>query len=274
MGFFLEKQGENIWYGKFSIFPSDIAVHAVSTRFGGHSRQPYAAMNLAMHVGDVQETVWQNRQIFCHPLGLEADRICTPQQVHGDRIFQVTEAEAGRGSQSYEDALPDTDALITDVPELPLMLCFADCTPVLLLDPVHRAAGLAHGGWKGTVQRIAQKTVLAMRQAFGTRPEECLAAIGPAVGPCCYEIGEEVAGQFRQAFPGAEALLLKPFQDRIHLNLWEANRLQLTEIGVKKEHIDMASVCTACNSNLFFSYRADQGRTGRIAAVISLKSLK
>ena len=142
---------------------------------------------------------------------------------------------------------------------------------LLFFDPVHRAVGVAHGGWKGTVKKIALKTVLRMQQEFGTKPEECLVGIGPAIGPCCYEVGGDVMSRFCEAFPGQEQRLFHRQDDRVHLNLWEANRLQFMEIGVKAEHIDAADVCTACNSRLFFSYRADGGRTGRIAAVIALK---
>ena len=269
--FYLQQREPSVWTGSFSSFSSEFIVHAISTRFGGVTRAPFDTMDLALHTGDDAALVWKNRQLFCAALGLQAERICTPQQVHGEHILRVTEQDAGRGSRSYEDAIADTDALITDVPELPLLLCFADCTPLLFFDPVHRAVGAAHGGWKGTVQKIAQKTVLRMQQEFGTKPEECLVGIGPAIGPCCYEVGEDVVSRFSKAFPGQEQKLFHRQGQSVHLSLWEANRLQLTEIGVKIEHIDAADVCTACNSRLFFSYRADNGRTGRIAAIIALK---
>lgn len=270
MSFYLEKTGNNIWQGRFSLFPTDVAVHGISTRLGGQSAAPYASLDLALHVGDAPESVWQNRQRFCAALGLDARRICTPEQVHGNRVLRVGRKDAGRGSRVYSDSIAATDALITDEPGLPLLLCFADCTPILLLDPVHRAVGIAHGGWKGTVQKIAAGTVQAMQAAFGTRPAEVLVGIGPAIGPCCYEVGDEVAAQFAAAFPGATELL-PVVEGHTHLDLWQANQYQLEQVGVKPEHIDRADTCTACNSELFFSYRADGGRTGRIGAVIALK---
>ena len=178
------------------------------------------------------------------------------------------------GLPTDADSIAKTDALITDEPGLPLLLCFADCTPILLLDPAHRAVGIAHGGWKGTVRRIAAKTVLRMQREFGTRPEDVLAAIGPSIGPCCYEVGSEVERQFQEAFSGHEAALFS-HPDAVggtHLSLWAANCLQLEEIGVLREHIDEARTCTACHHEDFFSYRADGGQTGRLGAVIALRS--
>ena len=258
-------------YGTFSIFPQDLVIHAVSTRFGGVGKTPYDSMNLALHVGDDEVDVVKNRRRFLGWLGLDFERLTTPEQVHGDKILRVGEAEAGRGRRSYGDAIPATDALMTDVPGVPLMLCFADCTPILLFDPVHRAAAIAHGGWKGTVRSIAAKTVHAMAETFGTRPKDCLAGIGPAIGPCCYEVGDEVAKEFRKAFPRFAEEILSVHDGKIRLDLWKANRLQLAEAGLLPEHIDTAGVCTACHARTFFSYRAEGPTTGRIAAVMAIQ---
>ncbi len=258
-------------YGTFSIFPGAAVVHAVSARSGGVSAAPYDSMNLALHVGDDAADVVENRRRFLGMLGLDFERLTTPEQIHGDHIVRVGEAEAGRGRLSYADAIPATDALMTDVPGVPLMLCFADCTPVLLFDPVHRAAAIAHGGWKGTVRSIAAKTVRAMAEAFGTRPEDCLAGIGPAIGPCCYAVGGEVAEEFRSAFPQFAEQILSEENGTIRLDLWKANRLQLEDAGLLAEHIDVAGACTSCHARTFFSYRAEGPTTGRIAAVMAIR---
>ena len=257
-------------YGTFSIFPAAV-VHAVSTRHGGVSVPPYDSMNLALHVGDDASDVVENRRRFLGLLGLDSDRLTTPEQIHGDNIVRVGEAEAGRGRLSYADAIPETDALMTDVPGIPLMLCFADCTPILLFDPVHRAAAIAHGGWKGTVRSIAAKTVRAMGDAYGTRPEDCFAGIGPAIGPCCYEVGGEVADEFRKAFPQFAEFFLLEEKGKIRLDLWQANRLQLEDAGILPEHIDVAGVCTSCHARTFYSYRAEGPTIGRIAAVMAIR---
>ena len=258
-------------YGTFSIFPKELVVHGLSTRFGGVSKPPYDSMNLALHVGDEDADVAENRRQFLGLLGLDFERLTTPEQIHGDNIVRVGDAEAGRGRLSYADSIPATDALMTDVPGIPLMLCFADCTPILLFDSVHRTAAIAHGGWKGTVRSIAVKTVRAMAEAFGTRPKDCLAGIGPAIGPCCYEVGGEVAEKFRKAFPRFADKLISDRDGKIHLDLWQANRLQLAEAGLLPENIETAGLCTACNARTFFSYRAEGPTTGRIAAVMAIR---
>ena len=152
------------------------------------------------------------------------------------------------------------------------MLFFADCTPILLADPVNKAVGLAHGGWKGTVKSIAAKTVAAMAKEFGSNPAHMLAAIGPSIGSCCYQVGEGVAHQFREAFPEFAAEILEARPDGgIYLDLQLCNTRQLENAGLKRENIANAHTCTACNSKQFFSYRADNGKTGRIAAIIGVK---
>lgn len=270
MSFVLEHMRDNLWRGKFSSFTEDLCVHGLTGRLGGVSKKPYDSLNMALHVGDDPQAVWQNRQRFLHALGLKPENMVTPEQVHGDAVMRVGAAEAGRGARDYADAIAATDALITDEPGLPLVLCFADCTPILFLDPEHRAIGIAHGGWKGTMNKIAQKTAQAMQREFGTNPDELLVGIGPAIGPCCYEVGENVADEFRQAFPAHEDKIVLAEDGKPHLNLWQANRLQLMDIGVRSENIEMADTCTACKHQWFYSYRADGGTTGRMAAVLAL----
>ena len=271
MSFILEHMRENLWRGKFSSFAEDQCVHGLTGRLGGVSQRPYASLDMALHVGDDPEAVWANRQRFLCALGLRATDLVTPEQVHGTHIERVGRAEAGRGSRDYQDSIAKTDALITDEPGLPLMLCFADCTPVLFFDPEHKAVGIAHGGWKGTLGRIAQQTVEHMQDEFRTDPAKLLVGIGPAIGPCCYEVGSEVAEQFCTAFPGHETELIHDHAGRAHLDLWQANRLQLLEAGLRADHIDSSDTCTACQHQWFYSYRADGSVTGRMAAVIALR---
>lgn len=270
MSFVLEHMRNNIWRGKFSSLDEKYCIHGLSARLGGVSKESYDSLNMALHVGDDPVAVWENRCRFIRALGLNAEKLVTPEQIHGSQIMRVDRRDAGRGAREYSESVPKTDALITNEPGLPLLLCFADCTPVLFLDLESKAVGIAHAGWKGTAGKIAQKTVMAMTKEFGTKPEKVLVAIGPAIGSCCYEVGDEVAAEFRKAFPCHTEQILSEIQGRHHLNLWEANRLQLMDIGVKSANIELADTCTACNHQWFFSYRADSGRTGRMAAVIAL----
>lgn len=262
----------NLWVGRFDIFPEDLFVHGISTRHGGVSRGFYDSLNLGLHVEDRPEDVLANRRLFAKALGVEAESIATCQQVHGAGIVRVSAKDAGAGFADYTEAIAATDALITNERGIPLMLFFADCTPILLADPVKKAVGLAHGGWKGTVQSIAAKTAEAMQREFGCRPADMLAAIGPSIGCCCYQVGEGVAAQFREAFPDfAAEILEEKAPGDIHLDLQLCNIRQLERAGLKPENIADAHVCTACNSSQFFSYRADNGKTGRIAAIIGVK---
>lgn len=270
MGKFVLKHSPNgVWYGIFTEFAARGIRHGISTRLGGKSIEPFVNLNLGLHTGDDAETVWYNRQSFCEAVGLPANKIVTAEQVHGDVVQLVTEADAGRGAQHYHKAIRKTDALITNVSNLPLMLFFADCVPVLIFDPIARAIGISHAGWKGTVAKIAQKTILAMQQSYNTKPADCLVGIGPSIGPCCYKVDEFVMSKLRNNFSKWEGLV-KPHVDHWYLNLWEANRLQLLEIGVVDKNITISEVCTADNTSLFFSHRAENGQTGRIGAVIAL----
>ena len=251
--------------------------HAVSTRLGGVSKPPFDSLNLALHVGDEQADVLANRKKFVQSLGFKVSDIVTPNQIHGDKIFRVDENYRGCGCENYADSIPETDALITNTPELPLMLCFADCVPIFFVDAENCAIGLAHGGWKGTLKKIAAKTLLKMKSEFGTRPKNCLIGIAPSIGSCCYEIGGEVIEKCKAAFPKNFDELLIERDGKIFLDLWRANVIQFLEVGVPEENIDVAGECTCCESSWYFSYRAAQknnlDRTGRIAALIALKNL-
>ena len=273
MSYFLKRNEQNLFHGKFSNFP-DFVTHAISTRIGGVSSEPYDSLNLGLHVGDVDENVLANREKFARSLGFQLDDIVTPNQVHGVKVVRVDENHRGRGSKVYADSIEKTDALITDVENLPLMLCFADCVPILFVDVDNRAVGLAHGGWKGTVNKIAAKTFLAMRENFGTTPENCLVGIGPSIGACCYEVGAEVKAACEKNFPNHYELIINR-DGKIFFDLQTANKIQLEEVGIPTENIDVAVECTCCNSNFYFSYRAARknklNETGRIAALIALK---
>ena len=211
MSFVLRHMRDNLWSGRLDIFPEDRLVHGFSARQGGVSPAPFDALNMALHVGDDPALVWENRRRYFAALGLDAERICTIRQVHGTEIVRAVRRDAGRGARAYEDALADADAVITNDSGVPLMLCFADCVPVLLYDPVHHAAGVVHAGWKGTVAEIGRKTVQRMAETFGSRPQDILAGIGPSIGACCFEVGEEVAAAV-SALPEARGAAVVPVE--------------------------------------------------------------
>lgn len=271
MSFVLRHTGGNLWSGSLSIFPEDRLVHGFSARQGGVSAAPFDTLNMALHVGDDPAHVWENRRRYFAALGLDAAQICTIRQVHGTEIVRAFRRDAGRGAHDYADALADADALITNDSGVALMLCYADCVPVLLYDPVHNAAGVVHAGWKGMVQRIAAKTLARMGEEFGTDAADVLAGIGPSIGAGCYAVGADVAAHFRAAFPADADEIVQERDGKIHLDLWAANCIQLMEAGISKQNIDRADICTSCDRNFFYSYRAADGRTGRLAAVMELR---
>lgn len=241
-------------------------VHACTDRHGGASDEPFQSLNLGLHVGDDAARVLANREKVCDALGVDAASLVVGEQVHGTNVARVDAAHRGRGARHAADAIPGVDALITDSPGLVLFGLFADCVPVLLYDPERRAVGLAHAGWKGTVGQIAGGTVRAMADAFGSRPQTCFAAIGPSIGPCCFEVGRDVAVRFQEA----DGAVVCQSGNSYRVDLWKANVRQLEAAGIPAEHITVARLCTRCLKEQFFSHRGDGGRTGRIAAAIGL----
>lgn len=235
-------------------------IHAVSTRHGGVSPAPFHSMNLSAHVGDDPENVRENLERLHTALGLERQATVDASQAQADRVAQVTLDQRGT-------RISGVDGLITNVPGLPLMLRFADCVPILLYDPAQRAIGIAHAGWRGTVSHVLTNTVNAMSQAFGTHPQDLVACIGPSIGPCCYEIGADVETRVNEAFPGSASLLLHK-NGSLHLDLWQANAVQLKALGVRQ--IDVSAVCTFEHTGDFFSWRRENARTGRFGALIAL----
>lgn len=261
---FIITQKNNIWYGTFLALEEAGFVNACSCRLHGESDVVEGTLNLALHVGDDVEKVMRNRKAFAEAIGVDANRFTTCQQVHGSKVVQVTKELVGSGAVAFTNTIADTDALITNLPDVPLMLFYADCVPVLLADLETGAIGLAHAGWRGTVANIGAKTLAAMGEAFGTKPENILAAIGPSIGACCYEVDDFV----RDQASGFEEFFAPKDGGKYQLDLWGMNAKQLQEAGVSEENITVAGICTNDNVELFCSYRAEQGKTGRMGVCL------
>lgn len=248
---------------RFSSFEDDPRlVHAVTTRHGGVSQAPWATLNMGGSVKDDPAAVNENHERVCAALGIPRPHLVTAYLTHSARVAVATQSDRG-------GKFTDTDALISADTETYLILRFADCVPVLLFDPVRRAVGIAHAGWRGTLGLIAQRAAQAMVERLGCQASDMRAAIGPAIGPCCYEVGDEVVAQTRAVFGGEADRLLQPNTRKYHLDLWAANQAQLAAVGVRR--IETAGVCTACHVADFYSHRAERGRTGRFAAIIGLR---
>ncbi|MGQ9511617.1 peptidoglycan editing factor PgeF [Thermodesulfitimonas sp.] len=238
--------------------------HAFTTRLGGVSEGPFATLNLGFTVGDVPERVLVNRRLLATALGYDPARMVAGRQVHGEKVAVVTVREAGAGACRPETALDATDGLTTSEAGLALMVFFADCVPVLLADMVKRVIAVVHAGWRGTAREITRRALGVMAANLQVAPAHCVAAIGPAIGPCCYEVDEPVAAVFR---PWGEKVTWRQ-GDKWRVDLWEANRETLIAAGIPPEQIAVIRLCTCCHPELFFSYRRDGVKTGRMAGVI------
>jgi hypothetical protein len=274
-------------------------VHGFSTRPGGTSEletnsnaraAKESVLNLGFTDWDTRARVIQNRQAFQNALGAAKMRVIGLRQIHSDIVYTVGSDEVPQGAQA-----PQGDALITRERGVLLVVQTADCIPILLVDTKQRAIAAIHSGWRGTAQRIAEKTVGRMQMEFGTHPQDLIAAIGPGIAQCCYEVGHEVVKEFAAKFPNAHEWFEGPFDalensdndsnwlpwltmrppghapppPRVKLDLVAANRAILANAGLPPEKIQSSDLCTACRSDLFFSYRRDHA-TGRMMAAIGM----
>lgn len=258
---------------RFASLPSERIDALVSTRIGGFSIGPHSGLNLGLRVADNERTVVRNRELLFSSYGLPLDRSVWCRQVHADHITIVGQADIGRGSRSESDVIVDTDALVTDLVDVPLVVTLADCVPVVLYDPVNHVAGLAHAGWGGTVRQIASRTVEVMRDCYGTAPGDLIAAIGPSISPEDYEVGEDVIAMATEAYRAdASRILRRAAAGKAQFDLWEANAIGLEHAGLARGQIEIAAISTAASLDLFYSHRVE-GVTGRFITAVLLKPL-
>ena len=245
--------------------------HAFSTRIGGVSKEHLSSMNLSFSRGDDPANVRENYRRFCEAAGFEVENIVTSDQTHTTKVRYVTKADCGSGVTRDRD-FHDIDGMITDEPGVVLATFYADCVPLYFVDPVHRAIGLSHSGWRGTVHKMGQATLDAMHERFGTEAKDVIAAVGPSICQDCYEVSGDVAMEFEQTFAGHEnEILLAKENGKYQLDLWKANEIVLLDAGVLPEHIEITDICTCCNPDLLFSHRASHGKRGNLGAFLCLK---
>ncbi len=235
--------------------------HCISERDGDRPLDG----SLALHTGQDADQVRSNRREIAAYFGSEAYFI-SALQVHGDHIHVVDESVSQGWTES--DASLQADALVTNLSGVVLTILTADCVPLLIVDPVHRAIGAVHAGWRGTQQEIVRKTIETMGHFYGTRPSDLIVGIGPAIGGCCYEVGREVVEHFT-AYP--EAIVARD-NGKYLLDTKQINALQLEALGVPTDQIEISPVCTACEHERFFSYRADGGTEGRFMSCIMMEN--
>ncbi len=256
---------------KFKLFQElDLIEHCFTTRMGGVSNDIYTSMNLSFSRGDKQEAVMENYKRIADTLHVDISDFVCSDQTHTTNVMRVGQKEAGCGV-TKERPYRNIDALVTNERKVVLSTFYADCVPLYFVDPVHRAIGLAHSGWRGTVGRIGQKTIQTMTREFGSEPKDIYAAIGPSICKECYEIGKDVADEFLAAFPNAaESILCQKNEEKFQLDLWKCNEIVLKEAGISEEHMAITNICTCCNPDFLFSHRASNGKRGNLGAFIYL----
>lgn len=243
--------------------------HLFSTRKGGVSRGIYESMNLSFHRGDDAENVLENFRRIAALFDSTPDKIVCAKQTHTTNIRRVTKIDAGKGVTKEPD-YEEIDGLITNEPGLILCTSFADCVPLYFVDPKKQAIGLAHSGWRGTVNRMGARMIEEMNHQFGSNPGDLLVAVGPSICVDCYEVGEDVAGEFQKAFPDTVVLQKGKQEGKYQLDLWKANEQLLLDAGIRKEHLEITDLCTCCNPELLFSHRASHGQRGNLCAFLEL----
>ena len=244
----------------------------ITTRNTGFSNDPVSSFNIGFMEDDLPENVIANRKLLAKSLEIPNTSFVFTRQTHSDHIKKVEPEDMQKGLFTKEDAIEDTDGFMLSIKGVCPVIMVADCVPVILFDPKKKVAGVFHAGWRGTVKQIAQKGLLMMISEYGTDPADILASIGPSIGPCCYEVGEEVENDVRRVFPeNANSLLLKNEMGKSNFDLWNANKIQLLLKGVLEKNIIVCDLCTYHNPETLFSWRYNEGKTGRMGAGVYLK---
>jgi YfiH family protein len=253
--------GLTIWrFGRLAA--CERLVHGITARHGGVSAAPYASLNLGLHVGDDPEAVTENRRQVCAAVGADFEKYTLSAQVHGANVALVAPEQIGAGRLDRADAVPDADGLVILQPGAMVSVLSADCVPLIFYDPARHVGAVVHAGWRGTAAGIASRTVRFLEKQCCCRPEDLLVGLGPSIGPCCYEVSEEVARRVAEA-AGIQATSRQA-------DLAAANRRQLLAAGVRAEHIEEAGVCTSCQAEEFFSERKLGRPTGRFSTFVAL----
>ncbi len=263
---FEEKTVDGVPYLAYPLLEKTGAVrHGFSTRLGGVSTGHCATMNISTTRGDDPAAVEENRRRIAKAIGVRAEDMTYTNQTHTTNVAVVEAKDRGK-------RFMETDGMVTNVPEICLVTFYADCVPLFFVDPVHRAIGLSHSGWRGTVGKMGKVTVERMREEYGTDPAQVVAAVGPSICQDCYEVSVDVIEKFRENFDKAlwPELFYEKADGKYQLNLWRANQEVLTEAGVQGENIAVTNLCTHCNPDILFSHRSTGTVRGNLSAFLAL----
>ncbi len=245
---------------------SKLVRHGFSTRKGGVSTGEAGNMNFGFNRKDAYGNIVKNFELFCGVLGVDYKKLVFTNQTHEDCVYAVTEKDIGKGFMKVSD-IKGVDSFVTNIPNIPLCTFHADCMPLFFLDKDKKAIGLTHSGWKSTLLNIAQKTVQKMQGEYGCNPADIMVAIGPSIGPCHFEVGQDVADKFKEKF--GDKHIIKG--EKPHIDLWQLCKSQLLNAGISEENITVTDICTFCNNDLFYSYRGDNHKTGSMVSIMELK---
>lgn len=250
----------------------DVVNHGISTREGGVSEGMFRSMNLSFARGDEPERVMENYRRIAKTIGVSVEKMVCSDQTHTTNVRIVDERDAGKGILKTKD-YSEIDGLITQVPGLCLVTFYADCVPLLFVDPVKKVIASSHSGWRGTVGRIGKVTIEKMKEEFGCESDDIYVGIGPSICQSCYEVSADVIEQFQENFAESDwkDIFYQKENGKYQLNLWKANERILLDAGIRQEHLAVTNLCTCCNSESLFSHRASQGKRGNLAAFIALK---
>ncbi len=262
--------GDLVYYSFPAFDEISFVRHGFSTRLGGVSEGMFASMNLGFNRGDEDEAVQENYRRFCTAIGVEATDVVLSAQTHTTNVYTATAADRGRGI-TRPRGYTDVDGLVTNEPNLVLCTHYADCVPLFFVDPVKRAVATSHGGWRGTVGGIAQKTVERMTAEYGSSPADILVGIGPSIGQCCFEVDTPVYDAFAKLDFFDKGCYTDDGNDKYHIALWEVNRRYLLNAGVKAQNITVTDVCTKCHPDVLWSHRVCGAARGSLAAFIAIK---
>ena len=268
-----EKQVGDVLYLSYPLLEkTGLVKHGFSTRIGGVSDGIFNSMNLSFSRGDDENCVRENFKRMATAIGVESDSLVFAAQTHTTNVRKVTMEDKGKGMVIPLD-YQDIDGLITNEHGICLTTFYADCVPLFFVDPVHKAIGLSHSGWRGTVGKMGKETLRRMKEEYGTEANDVIAAVGPSICQECYEVSEDVIDKFKEAFDEKywNDLFYQKENKKYQLNLWKANEIILIEAGVLEENIAVTNVCTNCNSDILFSHRATGGERGSLAAFMALK---
>lgn len=273
---FRERTEDGVLFLEYPLFTeTGLVRHGFSTRIGGVSEGACSEMNLSFTRGDREEAVKENFRRMGRAIGVKPEQMVFTMQTHTTNVKEANSEDAGNG-YGRRIEYTDVDGLVTNEPGICLAAFYADCVPLFFLDPVKKAIGLSHSGWRGTVGKIGKITIDKMAALYGSDPKDILAAVGPSICQECYEVSGDVISAFRESYDEScwDELFYKKENGKYQLDLWKANEIVLKEAGITEAHTAVTNLCTCCNSSLLFSHRASHGKRGNLGAFLALEPEK